>query len=188
MLLLIFLLALGLRLFWIRSVKALPSSDFLCYDVAAQEILKGKMYWAHEKIWPVGYPAFLAFLYYLFGHSLMSVKFVQVILSSFTAVLIYFLGKELFEREKSALLGSLIFAIYPQSIFYCGLLASETLFIFLMICSILLAVLGATRHRWIFLVFSGLLLGLSSLVRPVLLGYPFLHFLWVFLMEKNPSL
>lgn len=63
----IFLLAMTVRLFWIVNIDTKPISDFLSYYQSAISMVSGKMYWAEEHIFPIGYPAFLAIIYFLSG-------------------------------------------------------------------------------------------------------------------------
>ena len=45
-----------------------------------------------------GYPAFLAGVYWIFGHNYDAVRFIQVIISSVSVLLIFYLAREIFGR------------------------------------------------------------------------------------------
>jgi len=114
-----------------------------------------------------GYPIFIALITGIVG-SLYLVIFVQVLLASLTAVLIYRLGKKW--SHNVGLTAALFFSIDPSGLFYSNVILSETLFLFLV--SILLLALTSSKIQTpgkIF--FSGLLFGALIMVRPLAIAF-----------------
>ena len=134
------------------------------------------------------YPLFLASIYSILGHNYVSVRVIQSIISALLCVLIFYIGKMVFDR-KIALLSAATLAFYQPFIFYVhwggpGFLLSENLFTFL------LALLVFFLIRNLFVQFnlknsviSGALLGLLTLTRPIFAPFPI--FLFVLLFYKN---
>tara|TARA_B100000029_G_scaffold252290_1_gene249229 strand:+ start:4391 stop:5620 length:1230 start_codon:yes stop_codon:yes gene_type:complete len=62
----------------------------------------------------------------------------DILLSTFTIFIIYFLTQEIFDNTNIAKISAIIFAIYPFSIFYSISGLTETLFVFLFFSAVLL--------------------------------------------------
>ncbi|WP_298817300.1 glycosyltransferase family 39 protein [Chloroflexus sp.] len=122
------------------------------------------------------YPLFLAAHLAIFGRALESIFFSQTLLSLLNVALIYAIGRKSGSSPGyaggAAFLGAvaLPLAIYPQ------LLLSETLFITLLLGAVLLLVEPGQRWR---LIGGGILLGLATLTRGLLLGFLPLVALWL---------
>ena len=91
---LIFLLALGLRLFHLREISIhdpffdLPSIDAAVYDDWARALLGGKGFGEGVLFLGPLYPLFIAGVYGLFGESLATLKVVQGVLGAITCLLV----------------------------------------------------------------------------------------------------
>ncbi len=126
------LLALGaiLRLIWILLVEAEPVSDALWYHEAARDLAKTGSYQKNDAptaFFPIGYPAFLAAFYFLFGSEPMVGQFANLLLSILILFFSYQLAQKWFS-ERIALGSLFLLAIYPNYIAYCSLLLNELLF------------------------------------------------------------
>ena len=119
---------------------------------------------------PPLYPLFLAGVYDILDNTNLDlVRLIQTIISVFTALLIWFLFKNMFD-EKSANLGALIFLFYPSFLFFNCLILTEVLFTFFMVgCLYFLSKYFQTK-RLIHLFIAGIILGLASLTRSA--AYP----------------
>ena len=146
---------------------------------------------------PPLYPLFLSAIYFITGGvHLNAIRIAQILLSLGIILILYRLGKILFD-EKIGLLASLIFAIYPTFLFFTHLLLTEVLFtlLFLLFLFFYISFLNSPvkpseigsseiklnskkRNRNILL--AGLLLGLGSLTRSNL--YPFLIIALLFII------
>jgi len=176
-LLIVFFLAFCLRFLWIIFVPSLPTSDFLWYHKRAIGIMKNLEYSVPSgptAYWPVGYPAFLAIIYFLFGANIFYAKVANVILSSLEVVIVYFLAREIFD-DLIGKISSFLFAVYLENISYSSLLCSEILYLFFLLISIYLIVKFDNKNS-VFV--GGLFLGVSNLIRPVTLFLPFFIFFY----------
>ncbi|MBI4722121.1 MAG: glycosyltransferase family 39 protein [Candidatus Stahlbacteria bacterium] len=145
------------------------------YKALAMNILK-----YHKFSWdsmPVtfrtpGYPLFIASIYAMFGIKEWIVMLIQVFLSALSIYFIYLIGRKSW-GELSCIISAALFSIDCTSILFSSLFMSETLFVFLLL-------LGT----WAFLKqnrFSGLMFGISALIRPIAL---YLFIPLVFLHRK----
>jgi len=128
-----------------------------------------------------GFPIFLAIIYRLFGHSFFAAKIALALLSALTAVLLYALGKEIFNK-KTGILAAGIYTIYPASIFWTGYLAPETLASLLIILLTLFAVKSIKSPHILLPLFTGIVLSTLILTRsigllliPVIPAFFFFH-------------
>lgn len=151
---LIALLALGLRLAWALYSKSSPLDgrfdDSLIYHLLAIDLRNTHSYnqpftGFPTAQWPPGYPVFLAALYSVFGVSVVAAKVANAVVGALTVILLYVLGRQLFDR-RSAMLGALLLAVMPGQVFFAGLLWSETLFTFIFLLS-LVAIVAAKEVR-----------------------------------------
>ena len=97
-----------------------PSSNSAWYVGRAMEIASGEGY--HEgpwptAFWPVGYPAFLAGVFVLFGKHLLAAKLANLALSCGIFWLTYRLACALSRRDRlAACIAVLLLTIYPNQI------------------------------------------------------------------------
>jgi tetratricopeptide (TPR) repeat protein len=168
------LLALALRLWNTfaqgNDLYANFLSDASTYRVWAAKLAAGGSY--GEPVFQMGplYPYFLA-LNLKLGISNYAVLYLQAILGSLVAVMVYYITMNIFDK-KAGLISGLMAAVYAPFIFYDGLLLSESLQIFLLAAILLLLVLETGRFRFICILFAGILLGLTALGRATILLFP----------------
>lgn len=129
-----------------------------------------------------GYPVFLTFLYAIFRNWFM-VIFAQGLLGSFLPVLLYMLGKRIHER--AAFSAAVVFVFEPMRLFLTNNLLGDVLFTTILMFSFLVFLGSESSGRRYF--FSGILLGIAALMRPIAGNLPFIFipFLWVFVPSVN---
>jgi 4-amino-4-deoxy-L-arabinose transferase-like glycosyltransferase len=162
---------------WIHFVSPEPVSDFGWYFHRAVDISQGKGYSSGGTptgYWPVGYSAFLGALFFIFGPSLYVGKMANVILYMGILFLAYRLARRLFKSEITGRTTLAILSFYPNHIAYCSLLASEILFLFLLLCAVNLLVVETPRVSKAIL--SGIIFGLGCLVKPQSVFLPAIFF------------
>ena len=115
---------------------------------------------------PVGYPAFVGFVYFLAGHKPVVVKLFQALLDA-TVPLMLFLLLPVFER-RTRILAAAFWAFYPPAVLYANLLLSESVFTFLLVLATLLLVRSDQFKVWAFLLI-GVLFGVMALIKGVAL-------------------
>jgi len=190
--LLIFLPALLIRLAYILEIRNNPTFynlilDCLSYDqwartIAAGSLLRGEVFYQDPL-----YPYFLALLYKVFGHHLLFIRMIQAVVGSATCVLIYLLGREVFDR-KVALLAGLFSAGYGGFLFYDGMINKPVLGVFLTALTLLVFVAGVRKKDGRFLFAAGLSLGLAILVRANLICSLPLFLVWLAVSPRKKAL
>jgi len=181
----IFVLAFCLRLTYTLQIQTLPSFtvlivDAFSYNEWAKNIIQNS--WLGDKVFyqaPL-YPYFIALIYKIFGIKLFAVRIIQVLMSSATCLLYYYIGKKIWGC-RAGVIASLLATFYNIYIFYVPLHLKPTLYIFLETLCVLLLCLSFYEEKKRYFIASGILLGLMSFTRGnTLLIVPFL-LIWVFL-------
>ena len=152
-------LFLAPRIGWMLAVDAAPMSDQLWYFERAVGLLNGGGYAVQGQptaFWPVGYPAFLAGLFAIFGPDIEVAKAANLVLSAVAMAFVYRIARHATESERAAKAALMLAVLYPTLIFYTELLYSELLFMTLLLAGIDL-LLGADEHRrrWIAIAAAG---------------------------------
>jgi hypothetical protein len=182
------MIALIARIAIMMHAHAEPVWDGFYYDLGARRIASGLGYsedlviaaadgtervvwhaWAH---YPVGYSGFLAIFYKLFGAKTTVAAMANALTGAALTAVVHRLAERAFGGVR-AIVAALIVALHPGLILYSGALMTEPLAATLMLG----AVLCALDRRVGYLLASGVLLGLATLVRPnAILLAPFLGF------------
>jgi 4-amino-4-deoxy-L-arabinose transferase-like glycosyltransferase len=179
---LVVLVALSVRVFIVmRSAGAPLFADEVTYDSIAMNLIEGHGYsrGAGPDVRPTavvgpGYVLMLAAVYATVGHQPVAVKLVQVVLDCFSCLLLFRISIRLFHRTDTALLASLLYALYPPFAMHTNAILTETLAVFVTILAILD---HATRRTTTALYLSALVSGVAALSRPILALLPVLFFL-----------
>jgi hypothetical protein len=129
--------------------------------------------------YPIGYPGFLGFLFWIVQHTPipdnlpMVGSLVHVVLSTASVFFVFAIGRRLFDI-RVGLVAAAVLAFFPNIIFYVATFQLETVFIFLT----LLLVLVAISHDWRsglpsrrYLMGFGALLAVTANVRPFVLPF-----------------
>ncbi len=136
-----------------------------------------------------GYPYFVAGIYKMFGSSnYFAVAFIQILLDTLLCLLLFLLGKWLF-NARVGLLAAFFAAFYRPFIFYSVPLLSDSLILFLNIFTIFIIYWALRKKDYKKWILVGLVLGLTGLVKPtILLFLPFLLIgLLVYPKKLSPS-
>lgn len=188
----IFLLAILVRGAYVGAVVKFntpPSYDGIFFDQLAVNLTAGKWMVTADNLPTAfrtpGYPFFLASLYTLFGHSMAVARAGNILLGALTAVLLFPLGVDMFERRRIGWLAALFGAMYPILIYMAGEIYSEILAIFLATLAVVLYAAELRRpSRWRAAA-AGLILGMELMVRPnIVFALPFI-ILWFFLCASR---
>jgi len=154
--------------------KRLHADPNMYYDWALR-IIEGDWLSKADPVFYLGplYPYFLSFIYSIAGPSTSAAVFVQVVLSTVSAALIYHLAHRLF-GPLSGLAAGVMAAFYSMFIFYSSLLLGATLIIFLNLVMLTMIVSGLGKSVWWKWALAGVCMGLSACARGnVLLYSPF---------------
>ncbi len=175
----IILATLAGRLIMAYLVQNVPVSDSAAYHQFAIWMAEGKGYLDIRTgnptaYWPVGYPAFLSFVYRLFGPDLMFGEMANGVLSALVMWLCYDISRRLFRCEKAARLLLLILACYPAHWFFSMILASEMLAL-----TLVLVIIDLSMRRGVQVALAcGVAAGLAMLAKPQTVAVA--GFCWMF--------
>jgi hypothetical protein len=179
---LLFVIALAPRVYAARVLAGEPVWDGHYYDFGARRLAAGAGYsddltvaghlvwhpWCH---YPVGYSAFLALFYRLFGDKAAVAGAANALTGAALAVVTWGLARHALSPVRARVAG-LIVALHPGLILYAALVMSEPLAALLTLFAFWVAVASQPRRG---LVLGALVLGVAALVRPqALLCAPFL--------------
>jgi len=183
--LLVFVIALILRLALGAFSIDEPTYDGRGYDVRAMSILQDGIFGENGKstsFKPPLYSFFLAILYRFFGHSYLAVGIIQSILGSLTCIIIYFIALEYLGRNTAFLCG-LLAAGNISFIKTSGILSVELLST-LIISSIILFLIRLDRAPSLGKrIAIGFLVGLSTLNRSEMIFFlPLVYLGWLCLV------
>jgi Tfp pilus assembly protein PilF/4-amino-4-deoxy-L-arabinose transferase-like glycosyltransferase len=181
----IFVFAFAVRFIYLNQIKELPFFDTLTMDAQyhdqwAQSILEGEDFTGGVFFRAPLYPYFLAMTYRIFGHNYFTPRLIQFLIGSLSCVLIFFLGRKLFNR-KTGMIAGFLACLYGVFIYFEGVLLIPVLLVFLdllLILSLLWAAKKPSYGRW---ALSGGLLGLSAVARPNILLVGVGLLLWIIL-------
>lgn len=166
MLLVAGLLLLIPRLVLILTTDVRQSSDMAWYFERAIELLDTGCYCERgvpTAYWPVGYPAFLAAVFWVFGSSVLAGQLANLALTLVGSALLHRWCLRRFNSAQVAAVAVLLWALYPNSIGYTAGLYSEPLFMVLLLALfVLLDKQPATVPR---LMLAGVVAGLATLVK-----------------------
>lgn len=167
-LLLIFMLALTLRLAAVYMDKSGLETDEGEYDRLALNLAAGKGYinstdGAPTSLRPPLYPVVLALIYKVFGYNILAVRLIQALIGSFTVILLYGIAYRIFGSAVAFLTG-ISASFYMTFVTSTGLLHTETLSTFLIVL-ISYLIMTADEEKPARLFFIGILCGLSTLMK-----------------------
>jgi len=175
----ILLVAFGVRLAAVAWVPTIPTSDFWSYfqrgsslaDTGVYEAVPGRP----DASYPPAYPLLLSLFFRLPVNRLIAAKLVNVVLGTLAVLLLAAVTRSLF-GEPPSLIAAAIAALNPRSILCSLLIASENLFLPLLLAWILVMLWSSPRDDWKGPVLGGILLGAATLTRVVawLLPVPWL--------------
>jgi len=204
----LFVIALGIELLYLKSynVSYMPSRDGLLYSNIAENFLQGKglvntanfvqgddgiiRVAAQARDYVVGpiYPLLLAFIYGVFGlKSYGMVIILHAVLGAASAVLAYKTGELLFGKVYAWIPYGLTLG-YPLFAFWGLYVLTEVTYVFSITLFLYLLALYAQqveRPKLLTLLSLGAAIGISILIRPLLLLYFPVLGLWIFWMHRG---
>jgi len=173
----IFIITLALGSFCLKFFPSFPIiSDAMIYDDIALNLIEKRGFTLEGN--PVaeapGYPIFLAFVYFLFGHNYQIVRIIQFLLLAGMGAIVYFIARKFLNFSRIlAFLTSLTIIIWPYFVLYSTLILTEILFIFFLLVSVSLFLEFSTTPSFKNALLTGFFFGLANLFRPVIVLLPF---------------
>ncbi len=133
-----------------------------------------------------GYPVYLTIIYSLFGIKPNIALFLQLLLSGFIPLLIFFNAEQLF-GESIARTTALVSVVEPVSILYSNLLLSETLFVIPMLASSLLLIKAVKQGSFSKLLLAAVCTGMAAYFRAVMVYMVFIYVVIYMVLAKYPA-
>ena len=172
----ILFIAFLLRLVWALFIPVDPVSDSIMYHEFAKVISDTGRYAFPEgnltAYWPVGTPALYGGLYKIFGQNYDVIVAANIIVGLLTTYLIYLITLRWF-NQKTAVIASLLYAIWPSQIQFTTVLASELLFNLFMLSGMYFW-LKATEKGAKMIIIGSIFFAAAAYVRPIALLLPFI--------------
>ena len=140
------------------------SSDFLWYFQTASQIAAGSGYsegGVLTAFWPVGWPGFLAALFFITGPSALAGQIANLCFSVFVFLMTAKLGTKLFRSRMVGRVAVLILTLYPNHIGYVPLLSTEIFYQFLLLLGVGLLM----QERVVPALLAGLVFGVATLTK-----------------------
>ncbi|MFT4538216.1 MAG: arylsulfatase A-like enzyme/4-amino-4-deoxy-L-arabinose transferase-like glycosyltransferase [Planctomycetota bacterium] len=175
------------------SSEALPAVDERLYLQGAQHLAaKGTIryrnrYWDEAHASPVQ-PYLISACYNLFGEGMHQhvVRAIQVILSSLSVLLVFFITNRAFHK-RLALIAAGVVAFYPALVAYTQYFFSETIYLFFMLSVLAILAGGGKEISSKRAFIAGLVGGLAALTRSVFVTQLPLLILWLLLSDGKAT-
>lgn len=161
--------ALALRLLYLATILdnpyfTVPITDEAMYDAWARAIVAGETF-LHAPYYDSPFHAFfLAAVYWLFGHSYLAVRLVQVALGTLNVFILYRIALRLTDALTARISG-LLAATYLPFLYYEGLLEKESVALMLLDASVLLMLGAIARPTGLAFWCAGTVLGFLAISR-----------------------
>ncbi len=186
-----------LRLYPVLHLHTVPLyGDMVHYNHLARSIIDNGVYsyWGTQPdafVTP-GYPVFLVICYQIAKYlhissqngQILFTVYVQMVLSSLTVGFLYLIAEKIFNKWWAFFI-SLCFAFYLPSISSVELLLTETLYVFFLLGFVYTFILAMEKQQWQFWLLSGIVLGLTTLVRPTTFPLVLSVLIWGLFKKKG---
>jgi 4-amino-4-deoxy-L-arabinose transferase-like glycosyltransferase len=113
-----------------------------------------------------GYPFFVAVIYAISHSAPYTVLFTQIFLNLLSIVLMYKIGKELFS-EKVGFIAAILFSLDLHHTIFIFYLLTETIYTTIFLLALLYYIKALKTNRILFFLLTGILYGISALIRPI---------------------
>ncbi|RJP28999.1 MAG: hypothetical protein C4533_04175 [Candidatus Omnitrophota bacterium] len=192
-LLLIFIFALALRIFYLYRIMSVPEyidtgSDGRLYDSLAYAYMQGNNI---TEALVAGYWLFVSGVYAIFGRSYFAVCFIQGIFTSLACIFVYFISKILFNL-KTARITAAMSALNFSAIFSSSAIGHQALDLFystlgVMLFAVYIYYQGNFKAKNLHLALTGLIWGLAIATREINFFYPFMVILGLMLFLSRKA-
>ena len=189
--LLLLIIALFLRVFWILSVNTLPVSDFDTMYGSAMTFLNGDTSILKGYTYLARFPHLIPMTFYMMGiikvfplYNLMVMKVLNAIFGTISIYLLYKLSDNFIKSERNKLFVLILGAVFPPFITYTSVLCTENLAIPLYLVTLITfyKAKDSINNQIKYFILSGSLLALSNLFRGV--AIVFLIAFSIYLFDK----
>jgi len=156
-----------IRSFFLIIYPRIFFGDSGIYKDFGEELFSGNI--MPSSVHMPGYPIYLYICNFIFQTE-YGVVFVDIIFSSLSIYIIYLLTNKLFEDKNVSKIASIIFAIYPFSIFLSISTLSESLYVFLMLTAIYFLYINKSFLSYLLFVLSIYVKSVSNYIAPIFIA------------------
>ncbi len=190
---LIIMLGLFLRTIWAFSLENIPVSDFNQIYEAAINVNKGD-YSALKGLAYFGrFPHLIMIILYFSktlsifgGNTLVALKSINILCSTLSILVTYFILNEIFEEDSKVVVGTFIAALFPASILYTSVYCGENIANLFYLLSVYFFIMAMkTERKKIFFTCCGLLLFIGHLFRMIAQIMIISYVLYMFIYNKE---
>lgn len=142
--------------------------DSLYHDRWAMVIASGNWVGTEAFFRAPLYIYFLGLIYTIFGHSLLAARIAGHLIGLFSIGFTYKIAEKVFDK-RTAVLAAGIHALYPLAVYFESELMVEPLLTFLLEAAVLALLSAGHQQGYCRYAFSGLLMGLAAITKPVIL-------------------
>ena len=168
--------AFCLRLVWVLAFQTPPGPDAASYDELGWRLATGQGYVDDDgrptAYWPVGYPAWLAGVYLVWGHSWLAAGVMNAVLGTVIVFLTYWLARQVISARQAVLAAAIVAFLPSYVIAYTSNLRNETLYAVFVLLALVETIHAVRAPSWRNAALLGVLIGLGVYVRPTLLLFP----------------
>ncbi len=163
----IFLIAIGLRFYWIKMVPSAQVSDFGKFHRWALQLASGEGGISIDR-----HSTFtrLVGLIYKIIPSHEIIELLNIVFSLVTMFSIWQIGKSI-NQEKAGIIGAYFFGIFPSQISMVTIVCADIIAVGLLSLSLLFLILSVNNNKYAFLLLSAIIYGLSVAIRSPLIAY-----------------
>jgi len=158
-------------------------NDASGYNQLALSLLSKKSFVDFDAFRTPGYPVFVAIIYSISFNSVWLVLLIQILLSVLSVLLVFKTASIMFSH-KIALFSAFLFAIDIHQSLSAVALLTDTLFVFLFLASIYYLCKSIKGYNISLIFISALLLGISTLVRPISFLFPFVAVFFILVIRN----
>lgn len=178
-----------IKAWFIVNIPLKPVYDFETLYKVAVNLYNGNGFTLNGYDWgfqSYGYPLILSLFFRLVNNSsIFTAKVFNVIISTCTLPVLFFIFKKVFTDKKVVYGLFILISFLPNMITYNNVLGTEVLSVFLLSVLVCLLVhLNEKNKKWN-LVLQGLVCGILSLVKPFFMAYPVVIIWILFIHKKN---
>lgn len=158
--------------------------DSIGYQARAENIINSRGISSLDPWWTPGYVFFLTIIYFIFGVKPWIALLAQIILDAGTAILVYFMAREIFKSEIVPLIAAFLYCLSFPSAFYSIRLLSEIPFTFVLALAALAFIRSLKKNRMSGFALTGFFIGIAAYIRAVAIYFPVV-FIFVLLFSNE---
>ncbi len=185
-----FLILVSLFTLFIRIAFAIANKDGMGPDDSILYANLGRRFASGENVqdifFPPGYWVYLGIFYKIFGYNNLLLMILQSFIGITIPLLTYLIAKEIF-NPGTGRLSAILVSINSNIILHSTVIATEAIYTPLTLLALWLLLKVRKSPNVLIFISIGLLLGISIVIKTVMLAFPVVILGWLFLIYKNKN-